>query len=277
MSILSRLLFWLPAVVWAALIFTLSATPNLSFGQGPADFLIRKTGHLLTYMVLSCLVYTALQKSWKPTWDKQTAFKAALISVAYAITDEIHQSTIPTRHGSLVDVLIDTAGVGLGLAVVGWLDWWSRLTDNPWTPDNLTAGTKVIDLHQLPAFATALAQQFKPGSVIALHGDLGAGKTTLTTHLARALGVTKKMSSPTYTIVKQYQLSDHGHLYHYDWYRLHDQSEVEQLGFAEVIEQADGIIIIEWPERAPGLLPDHTIHLYLEHVDQQTRKITINR
>lgn len=272
----SRFVYSLPAIIWACFIFALSATPDLHLGQGSSDFIVRKIAHILIYMVLACLVYIAIQRSWKPAWHLQTAAKAVSICLLYAIVDEAHQSTVPSRNGNPVDIFIDGLGISLGMVVIYWFSWWRRLIQNPWTPDTLTKGSKFVSLEQMPTFSQALAQQLKPGSVVALHGDLGAGKTTLTTYLAKALGITKQLSSPTYTITKQYKQPNGWLLYHYDWYRL-QASDVEQLGLEEVIDRADGIIIIEWPERAPHLLPTHTLHLHLDYVDQRTRKITINR
>ncbi len=277
MSVVIRLLYWLPALVWASVIFLLSSIPNLAFTYGSADFFLRKISHVLVYMVLCVTVFLGLQQTTRLTLSRPVAIRAFLISLLYAIFDEVHQSMVPTRHGVVTDVAINSLGIGLGLAVVGWLEWWRQVTKPPQYEQIWQGGEVFVTLSQLPYFTTRLAQTLQPGQVLALHGDLGAGKTTLVSHLAKAFGIPKKISSPTYTISKQYPLPSGQTLYHYDWYRLSDSREVEQLGITEVIERADGIIIIEWPDRAPELLPDQTMHLYLDYVDQQTRKITINR
>ena len=111
------------------------------------------------------------------------------------------------------------------------------------------------------ALGHALAAAAAPGRVLHLRGDLGAGKTTLVRGLLRALGHAGRVKSPTYTLVEPYDLSSL-HFYHFDFYRLKDRSEWEQAGFREYFN-AHSLCVIEWPERAEGLLPapDLAIHL----------------
>jgi tRNA threonylcarbamoyladenosine biosynthesis protein TsaE len=108
--------------------------------------------------------------------------------------------------------------------------------------------------------AAALAPALKPGSVLALHGDLGAGKTCFIQGLARALGVTATVNSPTYTIICEYQ--GRLPLYHVDLYRLDDAQEALRTGLDDYLH-GDGVTAIEWAERAAPLLPAHTIHVHL--------------
>jgi VanZ family protein len=109
---------WLPVVAWAAVIFSLSAVPSLSSGLGGWDLLLRKCAHMGEYAVLALLVRRALGRA-RPAW---WAFAAA---VAYACSDEFHQSFVRGRHGSPVDVCIDAVGALLGLAL--WPRVWPRL------------------------------------------------------------------------------------------------------------------------------------------------------
>ena len=116
------------------------------------------------------------------------------------------------------------------------------------------------------AIAAALVRELPARAVIALHGDLGAGKTCFVQGLARALGITEPVTSPTFTIMNEF----HGERYlcHIDLYRLGGPDEVLALGFDEYLE-ADGIVAIEWPERAADILPAHTINVQLA-VDDDT-------
>lgn len=109
--------------------------------------------------------------------------------------------------------------------------------------------------------AISLAPALRPGSVLALHGDLGAGKTCFIQGLAEGLGVTAAVSSPTYTLIGEYQ----GRLpfYHADLYRLDDPHEALRAGLEEYLYGA-GVTAVEWAERAASLLPPHTIHVYLQ-------------
>jgi VanZ family protein len=103
---------WAPVVAWAALIFGLSSVADLSSGLGGWDLLLRKLAHAAEYAILGALLVRALQR---PYW-------ALVLGVAYAISDEIHQTFVPGRQGSPIDVLIDSAGVlaGVVLAARRW-------------------------------------------------------------------------------------------------------------------------------------------------------------
>jgi VanZ family protein len=98
---------WLPVVAWAGLIFTLSSIPDLGTGFGGWDFFLRKLAHAAEFAVLGLLLVRALEHAWAAFW----------VGVAYAVTDEIHQSFVPGRLGSPVDVAIDAAGVAVGVAL----------------------------------------------------------------------------------------------------------------------------------------------------------------
>jgi tRNA threonylcarbamoyladenosine biosynthesis protein TsaE len=93
------------------------------------------------------------------------------------------------------------------------------------------------------------------GTVILLHGDLGAGKTTLTQGIAAGMGVAEPVQSPTFTLVAEHE-GERLRLFHLDLYRLDGPDELETLGFDQFLEPEGAVVVIEWPERAGGWLPD---------------------
>ena len=99
--------------------------------------------------------------------------------------------------------------------------------------------------------------------VVTLHGDLGAGKTTLVRGALRALGWTGPVKSPTYTLVEHYPFS-RLYFYHFDFYRFADPSEWETAGLAECFRD-DAVCLVEWPERVAGLLPPADVEIALAH------------
>lgn len=120
------------------------------------------------------------------------------------------------------------------------------------------------------ALAAELAAELGPGSVLALHGDLGAGKTCFIQGFAAALGITEPVTSPTYTLIGEYE--GRLRLHHIDLYRLSGPQEALGLGLEEYFD-AGGITAIEWAERADGLLPPGVLHIRIiadEHTGVRT-------
>ncbi|MGL4854155.1 MAG: tRNA (adenosine(37)-N6)-threonylcarbamoyltransferase complex ATPase subunit type 1 TsaE [Lentisphaeria bacterium] len=128
---------------------------------------------------------------------------------------------------------------------------------------------------QTEQLAYKLALTLKPGSIIALHGNLGCGKTVFSRGLAKALGVEGHVTSPTFTIVQDYQLPNKTHLYHLDLYRINNEDDAIAFGIDEYLLDPNAICIMEWPTRISELWPNHTIHVYFEHIDEQHRSIQI--
>jgi tRNA threonylcarbamoyladenosine biosynthesis protein TsaE len=113
-------------------------------------------------------------------------------------------------------------------------------------------------------------------TVLALSGNLGAGKTTLVQELAGALGVTEQITSPTFVVMKRYQTTHPVflELIHIDAYRIEQDEEMVVLGFLEWIKKPQTLICIEWPEKIASLIPVSAISVKLEVIDETTRKIT---
>lgn len=101
-------------------------------------------------------------------------------------------------------------------------------------------------------FAKSFASELKPGDVISLNGDLGAGKTAFVQGLAKGLGITEYLSSPTFTIVNCYE--GKMPLYHFDVYRIADEEEMYEIGYDEYVD-GDGVCVIEWAENIESILP----------------------
>ncbi len=111
------------------------------------------------------------------------------------------------------------------------------------------------------ALAASLLRGLKRGAVLALHGELGSGKTCFVQGLAAALGVEQIVASPSYTLINEY--AGRCPLYHIDLYRLQNISELHELGLEDYFE-TDGITAVEWAERAADLLPETALHVYFE-------------
>ncbi len=121
--------------------------------------------------------------------------------------------------------------------------------------------------------AAEIFQTLEKPAIIALHGNLGAGKTCFTQGLAQAAGVTEPVCSPTYTLISEYQGTIPFH--HIDLYRLSGSQEALDLGLDEYLE-SDGLTVIEWAERAAELIPPNAIHVRLERGgEEQVRTIEI--
>ncbi len=125
------------------------------------------------------------------------------------------------------------------------------------------------------ALGARIAAQLEPGDVLLLHGDLGAGKTTLTQGIGAALGIPQSVQSPTFSLVVETRLPGGPTLRHIDLYRLDDPGELETLGFDELISDPDAITLIEWPERAVGMLPDAYLLIELDPTGPDRRTIRL--
>ncbi len=132
----------------------------------------------------------------------------------------------------------------------------------------------IFSLSGLPDVVRHFTRILGGRKVIALHGEMGAGKTTFVRAFCSAMGVQGIVNSPTFSLVNEYVTKDGQGICHMDWYRLNTADEVRQAGLEEYL-YSGMICLVEWPERAPGLLPGDTIHAWLEVLDAETRRLSV--
>ena len=112
--------------------------------------------------------------------------------------------------------------------------------------------------------------------LIALEGELGAGKTAFVQAFVRALGVKTKVKSPTFNIVKKYKIPNVPQfVYHIDCYRLRDHRDAVPIGIKEILKEKENFVLIEWPERISKILPKKLTRVHIDHIDKNKRKIKI--
>lgn len=126
------------------------------------------------------------------------------------------------------------------------------------------------------ALGKMLATILKPASVVALFGDLGAGKTVLSRGIARGLGIQEPVTSPTFTVVQEYRRPDGQWFYHLDMYRINDEQAALAFGIEEFLFVPTAITLVEWPERIARLLaPKATILITMTHAGENERLISL--
>ncbi|WP_293903115.1 MULTISPECIES: tRNA (adenosine(37)-N6)-threonylcarbamoyltransferase complex ATPase subunit type 1 TsaE [unclassified Sphingobacterium] len=130
---------------------------------------------------------------------------------------------------------------------------------------NTTAG--------LSQAAQTLLNSFPKDRIFLLYGPMGAGKTTFVKHLCTQLNVKDSTSSPTFSIVNEYE-SPTGPIYHFDFYRIKDEQEAFDFGYEEYF-YSGAYCFVEWPEKIPNLLPEEAKEIHISIIDATTRKISI--
>jgi tRNA threonylcarbamoyladenosine biosynthesis protein TsaE len=138
---------------------------------------------------------------------------------------------------------------------------------------NLTAESAFLpDAEATQAFGRDLAGRLEPGDLVLLHGDLGAGKTTMVRGILAGLGHSGSVKSPTYTLLEPYELTSFTVL-HFDFYRIGDSRELEFIGIDELMD-TDAIKLVEWPERAADRLPPPDLEITLR-VEDKGRRVEV--
>ena len=130
---------------------------------------------------------------------------------------------------------------------------------------------KIKNEEETRRFGLDLAHELKAGDVVALIGDLGTGKTALTRYIAEGLGITARVNSPTFTIVKEYR-EVRLPLFHFDVYRVSDPDELFNIGADEYF-YGDGVCVVEWADLIEELLPEDTRYIYIEYGPKEGERI----
>lgn len=127
--------------------------------------------------------------------------------------------------------------------------------------------------------ASTILKKINQGGVLALTGDLGAGKTTFVKGLAKALNIEKTITSPTFVIVKEYDVTSDkfeiDKLVHADCYRLSGKADAEAVGLTETLNDQASLTVLEWPENIKETLPSDSIFIDFQYLDENKRKITV--
>lgn len=134
-----------------------------------------------------------------------------------------------------------------------------------------------ISLGGLKKFAQQFWNCVDGKKVFAFHGEMGAGKTTIIGALCHYKGVVDVTGSPTFSIINEYSYSEDGEpkkIFHIDLYRLKDEEEVVQAGVEDCV-YSDSVCMVEWAEKAPGLFDGNTVHVYIEPVSADERKVEV--
>lgn len=137
----------------------------------------------------------------------------------------------------------------------------------------MTEHLRIHNEAEMLALGAELAHRLPHGGLITLHGDLGAGKTTLVRGLLRELGHAGVVKSPTYTLVEPYH-TDGRDIFHFDLYRLTDPEELEYMGIRDYL-RPDALCLVEWPEKAGDILPKPNLQVFIHHAGLE-RQVDLN-
>jgi tRNA threonylcarbamoyladenosine biosynthesis protein TsaE len=134
---------------------------------------------------------------------------------------------------------------------------------------------KIVSHSEIPNIVSKLITFSKNARIFLFYGEMGAGKTTIIKSLCEKLGVAEPVTSPTFSIVNEYQGQD-GKIFHFDFYRLKNETEALDMGYEEYF-YSGAYCFIEWPEKIPGLLPEHYIRIKIEVTGADSRQIIAER
>ena len=131
---------------------------------------------------------------------------------------------------------------------------------------------KNFNITNINSIAKEILQSVNSRTIL-FYGEMGVGKTTLISEIVKELGYTHDVSSPTFSIVNEYEVND-GLVYHFDFFRIKNEEEVYDIGFEDYLD-SDHWIFIEWPEKISSLIPDHVNEIHLEKEGETSRKIEL--
>lgn len=134
----------------------------------------------------------------------------------------------------------------------------------------------VINVEQLDDFAAKFWDLVKDARVFAFHGEMGAGKTTVISALCHHKGTHDVTGSPTFSIINEYQAADGEKIYHIDLYRLKDEEEVMSAGVEDCV-YSGSLCMVEWPEKAPWLFDEQSIHVFIEPLSASERRVVVKK
>jgi tRNA threonylcarbamoyladenosine biosynthesis protein TsaE len=132
----------------------------------------------------------------------------------------------------------------------------------------------VFELSAIDDAAKEFLQITKGAKVLAFSGELGAGKTTFITALCKQLGSTDSVTSPTYSIIQEYIMSNNEIIFHIDLYRIKNEAEAMDAGVEDCLNSNE-ICMVEWPEMAPGIFPEHTVFTSIQILSPNKRKLKV--
>ena len=132
----------------------------------------------------------------------------------------------------------------------------------------------LFTLPQIQSAAAAFLAAIKNSNVIGLHGEMGAGKTTFVHAVCNELGVANAVSSPTFSIINEYTTAEGATIYHLDLYRLKSVEEAIHAGVEDCFYSGN-LCLVEWPEIAPSIFPENTLHAYIEIAGDDERRLVV--
>jgi tRNA threonylcarbamoyladenosine biosynthesis protein TsaE len=132
----------------------------------------------------------------------------------------------------------------------------------------------INSIDELPSVIKVILSLLKSHHIVAFYGSMGVGKTTLINALCKALGVTETITSPTFSIVNQYETNDNHIIYHFDFYRINKIEEAFDFGYEDYF-YSENYCFIEWPEKIESLLPMNTLKVYMTEQEDGSRIIDI--
>jgi tRNA threonylcarbamoyladenosine biosynthesis protein TsaE len=132
-----------------------------------------------------------------------------------------------------------------------------------------------VTLEKLNAVAGEVVESLGDPSVVVFHGEMGAGKTTLIKAIGKAMGVNDTVSSPTFSIVNEYQTNSEKKIYHFDFYRIKNETEAYDIGTEEYFDSGN-FCFVEWPEKIPSLLPTVYSEVFITNIDDTHRTIALS-